>query len=615
MLCISAVGIVYGDIGTSPIYAIRESLHAGHGIEPTPAVVLGILSLIFWSLVLVISTKYLFLVMRADNHGEGGIIALTALVSPPSSRPTQGVAKLLVLAGLFGSALLYGDSVVTPAISVLSAVEGLEVATPVFQPFVVPITIAILVALFGVQSRGTGAVGALFGPVMALWFVTLATLGAIEISHHPRVLTALDPRHAVSFFAEHKDRGFFVLSSVFLVVTGGEALYADMGHFGRRPIRLTWFVLVFPALLLNYFGQGALVIRQPAAAEQPFFLMAPRAALIPLVILTTAATVIASQALISGAFSATRQAVLLGYLPRLRIEHTSARQIGQIYMPGVNWMLMLACVGLVLGFGTSSRLVGAYGVAVTSTMVFTTSLFAVVAWRAWGWHPVPLVLLVMALLSIDLSFWIASLAKIPHGGWFPLLVAAGVFTIMTTWKHGRQLLMTRQKSRILPIDLFVEDVKNHQPIRVPGTAIFMDSNPDGTPPALLHNLAHNRVLHERVILLTIVIEQTPVVAEERRFETIPLGQAMYRLYIRLGFTEDVDVPALLARVSIDGVPIEPMRTTYFLGREHLISTRRPGMARWRERLFAAMARNAQGVTPYFHLPANRVVELGMQVEI
>jgi KUP system potassium uptake protein len=485
----------------------------------------------------------------------------------------------------------------------------------VFDPFVIPITVAILVALFSVQSRGTARVGALFGPVMVVWFLSLAVLGLSEVIRDPQVLVALDPRYALRFFAEHRGGAFLVLGAVFLVVTGGEALYADMGHFGRRPIRLTWFCLVLPALLINYFGQGALIIRSPATVEQPFFLMSPAWALYPLVALTTVATVIASQAVISGAFSLTRQAVLLGYLPRLRIEHTSERQIGQIYLPSVNWALAISCVGLVLGFGSSSRLAGAYGVAVTTDMVFTTLLFAVVAWRAWGWNPILLLLLAAGLLSIDLSFWTANLAKIPHGGWFPLLVAAVMFTSMTTWKTGRRILAERLRGNVLPIELFVEDVRKNPPHRVPGTAVFMDSNPEGTPPALLHNLKHNYVLHERVVFLTIQVEEVPRVFRSRRYEVVPLGEGMVRLRVRVGFAEDVNVPALLASAPIEDVSFDPMRTSFFLGRERLIARGTRGMARWRERLFAAMARNARGVTPYFHLPPNRVIELGMQVEI
>jgi KUP system potassium uptake protein len=613
-LCLGATGVVYGDIGTSPIYAVRQCFHPFHGVAPSPESVLGVLSLIFWSLVLSISTKYLFLVMRADNNGEGGIIALTVLVNPPS-RAAHGARRLLVLTGLFGAALLYGDSMITPAISVLAAVEGLEVATPVFHPFILPLTALILVALFSAQSRGTARLGALFGPIMVLWFLTIAVLGASELIRQPAVLAAIYPGHALRFFADHRLGAFLVLGAVFLVVTGGEALYADMGHFGRRPIRLAWFCLVFPSLLLNYFGQGALILRNPAAAAQPFFLMAPSWALYPLVALCTAATVIASQAVISGAFSLTHQAVQLGYLPRLRVEHTSVRQIGQIYLPAVNGILLVACLALVLGFESSSHLAGAYGVAVTTQMIFTTILFIILAWRAWGWSPVWLVLLAAVFLSMDFAFWSASLHKIPHGGWFPLLVAGAIFTLMTTWKTGRQILAARLLSRILPIDLFVADVRNHPPFRVPGTAVFLDSNPDGTPPALLHNFKHNRVLHERVVFLTIEVQGVPYVAESQRFESIALGEGLHRLRIRVGFAEEVDVPALLRRCTVDGTGFDPMQTSFFLGRERLIASGTGGMAPWRQKLFAAMSHNAQGITPYFRLPPNRVVELGMQLQI
>lgn len=613
LLCVAAVGVVYGDIGTSPIYAIREALHSAYGVEPVGPNVLGVLSLIFWSLIIVISIKYLYFVMRADNEGEGGIIALTALVMPETAEARRG-AHLLVLAGLFGAALLYGDSMITPAISVLSAVEGLEVATPFFQPYILVITVAILVALFSFQSRGTARIGTAFGPVMMIWFATLAVLGLVHIAREPHVLGALSPTFAIGFFRDNGSVAFLVMGSVFLVVTGGEALYADMGHFGTRPIRLTWFGFVLPALLLNYFGQGALLLREPAALAQPFYLMAPSWALYPLVGLTTVATVIASQAVISGAFSLTRQAVHLGYLPRLRVEHTSVQQEGQIYLPVVNWGLMLACVGLVLGFRSSSALAAAYGVAVTTDMVFTTLLFAVVAWSRWGWKPALVIMLVSGLLTIDLSFWGANLHKIPHGGWFPLLVAALVFLMMTTWKRGRELLGARLRGRELPIDLFLEDVKRNPPTRVPGTAVFFDSNPEGTPPALLHNIKHNWVLHERVILLNLRSLRVPH-AHDDRFEVHELGEGFCRVRIQVGFAEDVDVPALLAGCEIPGGPLEPMRTSYFLGRERLLSARRSQMPSWRRRLFAFMSRNAIGVSPHFNLPPNRVVEVGMQIEI
>jgi len=613
-LSLATVGVVYGDIGTSPIYALRESFHASHGVPPTPENVLGVLSLIVWSLILVISIKYLFLVMRADNDGEGGIIALTALVMPRNASEGDR-QRLLVLAGLFGAALLYGDSMITPAISVLSAIEGLEVATPVFQPYVIPVTIAILLLLFSAQSRGTARVGALFGPIMLVWFLTLAGLGLHQIIHHPEVLAAVGPQHALRFFLANRLGAFLVLGSVFLVVTGGEALYADMGHFGRRPIRLTWFSVVLPALLLNYFGQGALVMADPEALRQPFFLMAPRWALYPLVAMTAVATVIASQAVISGAFSLTSQAVQLNYLPRLRILHTSETERGQIYLPVVNWTLMVACIFLVLGFESSSRLAAAYGVAVTTDMVFTTILFAVVAAQRWRWNRVLVVALTAALLAIDLAFWGANLPKIPHGGWFPLLVAALMFTLMTTWKTGRQILSHRLRRRALSVDLFIPDVKTNPPPRVPGTAVYLDSSPTGTPPALLHNLKHNRVLHEHVVFLTVLTEDVPRIAEEKRFEVIDLGEGILRIRIHSGFAEEVDIPVLLARCPADGVPFDPMTTSYFLGRERVIAGSRQGMALWREHVFAAMSRNATGVTTHYHLPPNRVIELGMQLEI
>jgi KUP system potassium uptake protein len=613
-LALSTTGIVYGDIGTSPIYALRECFHPDHGVAATPQNVLGVLSLVVWSLILVISIKYLFLVMRADNHGEGGIIALTAQVIPRFA-PARGRQRMLVLAGLFGAALLYGDSMITPAISVMSAVEGLELATPVFRPYVIPLAIAILIGLFCGQRLGTARVGAVFGPVMLIWFLTLAALGAGHVLRQPEVLAAMSPHHAIRFFLENGFAGFLVLGAVFLVVTGGEALYADMGHFGRSPIRIAWFALVMPALVLSYFGQGALLIADPAAVEQPFFLMAPRWALYPLVGLSTAATVIASQAVITGAFSLTRQAVLLGYLPRLRVLHTSASRSGQVYLPAINWALMIACVGLILGFGSSSRLAAAYGVAVTTDMVVTVVLLAAVASSRWHWRPLTVGCLTAGLLVLDLSFWTANVSKIPHGGWFPLVSAVVVFTLMTTWKTGREILTNRLRERVLPIELFVEDLRGNPQLRVPGTAVYMDSNPDGTPPALLHNLKHNHVLHEKVALVTILPEAIPRFPEERRFDVAPLGEGMVRIRIHVGFVEEVDVPALLARCPVDDMSFDSMTTSYFLGRERVIATDRRGMALWRDRLFASMSRNATGVTPYFGLPPNRVVELGVQLEI
>jgi len=615
-LCLATLGVVYGDIGTSPIYAIRESFHTSHGIAATQANTYGILSLIFWSLIVVISLKYLMLVMRADNRGEGGIIALTALVMPrQTSMRGRGPQHALVLVGLFGAALLYGDSMITPAISVLSAVEGLEVAVPSLTPWVLPLTVGILVGLFAFQRRGTGGVGIVFGPVTLLWFLTLAVLGVTQIAAHPAVLASLNPWHAVRFFHENGPRGLLVLGSVFLVVTGGEALYADMGHFGKGPIRLTWMVLVLPSLVLNYFGQGALIIADPEVVEHPFFSMAPEWAAFPLVLLATAATVIASQAVISGAFSLTRQAVQLGYLPRLRVDHTSHKHIGQIYMPAVNWALMLACIALVLGFRTSGNLAAAYGVAVTTDMVFTTILFAVVARLRFRWKLRWIALLAAGLLTVDLAFWGANLPKIPHGGWFPLLVALSVFTLMTTWKRGRAIFAEKFERRPMPVREFLRSIELHPPPRVPGTAIFMTSNAHGVPAAMLHNLKHNKVLHERVIILTIQNQDVPVTPDRERLSVEDLGMGVHRVVARSGFTETPDVPDILRQVDIPGYRYREMSDSFFLGEVTVLVSEHPGMAHWRALLFERMTRNALRASAYFNIPPTRVVGLGAQVEI
>jgi KUP system potassium uptake protein len=613
-LSLAALGVVYGDIGTSPIYAMRESLHGVHGVAPTPDNVLGLLSLIFWALIFVISVKYLGFVMRADNGGEGGMIALTALVTPttPGGRRRH---RVLVLLGLFGASLLYGDGMITPAISVLSAVEGLEVVTPVFLPYVIPITIAILVGLFAVQSRGTARIGSIFGPVMLLWFITLGTLGGVQVAQHPAVLAALSPHHAVRFFAVNGTHGLVVLGSVFLVVTGGEALYADMGHFGARPIRLSWFGLVLPMLLLNYYGQGALVLTDPTAAEHPFFRLAPSWALVPLVALTTLATVIASQAVISGAFSLTRQAVQLGYLPRVDIEHTSETAIGQIYIPGLNWVLMAACIGLVLGFRSSSRLAAAYGVAVTTDMVLTSVLFFVVARKRWNWSLPAAAALVAAFLTVDLSFWGASLLKIPSGGWFPLVVAVVVFTVMTTWSTGRAILGERIAERTIPMDQLLAELRTDPPTRVAGTAVYLARNADSVPHALLQNLRHNRVLHERVVVLALMTESTARVPAAERVQVHEMAPGMQRVVGRFGFVEDPDVTCVLTELESTAYAIDPTQSSFFLGRETLYATKRPGMAIWRERLFTVLARNARRASSYFNLPRDRVVEIGAEIEL
>ncbi len=612
-LALGALGIVFGDIGTSPLYALRESFAGHEGIDVTDANVLGILSLIFWSLVVVISIKYLALVMRADNHGEGGILALTALIGGASSQ--VGRRRWLIYLGLFGTALLYGDGVITPAISVLSAVEGVEVATPVLRPYVIPIAVIIIVGLFLIQHRGTGAIGSVFGPVMAVWFVVLAVLGLAQIVRHPNVLMAINPGHAVSFFAHNAGFGFLALGSVFLVVTGGEALYADMGHFGRKPIQQAWFVLVLPALLINYFGQGALLIADPSAIDSPFYRMAPTWALYPLVILATVATVIASQALISGAFSLTRQAVSLGYLPRVRILHTSAAEIGQIYIPSVNYLLMLACVGLVFGFRTSGNLAAAYGVAVTATMVITTLLFHAVAVDRWGWNRWAAGVVIAALLGVDLAFFGANLFKVPDGGWFPLLVGVVVFSGLTTWKTGRRLVAERTRRGQLPIERFIESLAKNRPGRVPGTAVYMFAEAGPTPPALIANVRHNETVHERVVIVSVHTADIPHVSQARRARVHDLGEGFFQVVLRFGFQDDPDVPAALASIVAIGFGFQLGDASFFLARETIIPSPADGMVAWREHLFALMHRNATSAAQYFRLPARDVIELGIQVEI
>ena len=614
VLTLGALGVVYGDIGTSPLYALRECFHGPHAVAVTPENILGVLSLIFWSLTLIISIKYLLFVMRADNDGEGGILALLALVSQQPSRQRRSRATLIAL-GLFGAALLYGDGMITPAISVLGAVEGLTVATHVFEPYIVPITVVILVGLFLIQSRGTNRVGAMFGPVMIVWFVTLALLGIPWIVTNPSVLAAFNPLLGLQFLTRNGWHGFVVLGSVFLVVTGGEALYADMGHFGRRPIRLAWFTLVFPALLLNYLGQGAMLLARPESASSPFYLMAPEWAVYPLVVLATMAAVIASQALISGVFSLTRQAVQLGYCPRLEIEHTSVSERGQIYIPQINWALMVSTVALVIAFGSSSAIAAAYGVAVTSTMVITTMLAYLVARGSWGASRWIAGSIAVFFLVIELGFFGANIIKIAQGGWFPLLVGALLYVALSTWKKGRMLLAARIVERLYPLDKFLEQIAERPPHRVAGTAIFMTSNRVGTPPTLLHNLEHNKVLHERVILLTVVTSDSPHVEPGNRAIAEPLSQGFIRVTVSYGFMEEPDIPAALAATTHAGRPLVTEDTTYFVGTETLIATKRPGMPLWRERLFVLMSRNALRATSFFRIPPDRVMEVGMQVEL
>ena len=614
-MALTAVGVVYGDIGTSPLYAMRECFFGSHSVPATHDNVLGVLSLIIYSLLLVISFKYIVIVMRADNRGEGGILALTALIAPVS--PTAGRRGGLVLLGIFGAALLYGDGMITPAITVLSAVEGLNVATPLFEPYVVPIALVILWVIFWIQKYGTHNVGRLFGPVMVVWFTILALLGVASIMTQPVVLTAVDPSHAVTFFRSNGWHGFAVLGAVFLVVTGGEALYADMGHFGKRPIRIAWFALVLPALLLNYFGQGAMLLRDPATAEQPFFLLAPGWARLPLVVLATGAAIIASQALISGAFSLTRAAIQLGYAPRLDVEHTSSWEMGQVYVPQVNWFLGVSTMLIVILFGSSTALAAAYGIAVALTMTITGLLLPVAARERWHW-PVAAVLVGGALFVLtDLAFVGANLFKVAQGGWLPLSIAIVLFTLMTTWKKGRMLVAERLIDRAFPLSEFMDMVSANTPLRVPGSAVFLTAQPRGTtPPALFHNLRYNKVLHEHVIVLTVATSPVPFIAEDEERLTIEdLGQGVFTVRVQYGFMEDPSVPEALALAKAHGVGVDLADVTYFLGRETIIVTRQPGMAVWREKLFVLMARNAVRATAYFRLPPERVVELGVQVEM
>ncbi|HEX9165031.1 MAG TPA: potassium transporter Kup [Gemmatimonadales bacterium] len=612
ILSLTALGVVYGDIGTSPLYALKECFDGPFSVPLTPENVLGVLSLVFWSLNFVVSYKYVVHMLRADNRGEGGILALMALAG--SKATGRGGAALLAI-GLFGSALLYGDGVITPAISVLGAVEGLAHAEPGLKPWVMWISIAIIVALFSMQKRGTTAVGSIFGPVTMIWFVCITLLGLGGIAGNPAVLKAMSPWHAVEFFGRHGIAGLVVLGSVVLVVTGGEALYADMGHFGKRPIRVAWFGMVLPALVLNYFGQGALLLRDPAALENPFYSLVPDWALYPMVLIATGAAITASQALISGAFSLTQQAVQLGYSPRVTIIHTSKKQHGQIYIPEVNQGLAVACVALVLGFQSAANLAGAYGVAVTGTMTVTTVIFAFVARTRWEWPWWKVLLTTAPLLAVDVAFAGANLLKITHGGWFPLAVAGLVFTLMSTWKRGRALVSRKLSDGTLPIGLFLQDLERRSPPRVSGTAVFMTSDSSGAPPVLLHHLKHNKVLHDRVVLLTIQTLEIPTVEDDQKVEVHSLGQGFHTVMARYGFMETPEVQEILDLMKARGLELRTVETSFYLGRETVLATGKEKLARWRKKLFIVMARNARPATAYFGLPANRVVELGAQIQL
>jgi KUP system potassium uptake protein len=613
-----AIGVVYGDIGTSPLYAVRECFHGPHAITPTPEHVLGVMSLIFWSLIVVISVKYLLVVLRADNNGEGGILALLTLVGlgPKAERAGQ-VMRGLTLLGIFGAALLYGDGVITPAISVLSAVEGLGVVTPTLNNFIVPTTVLILIGLFAVQRHGTRGVGRFFGPVTLVWFLVLATLGVISLVQTPAVLAAINPLSAARFIAEGGWQALLVLGSVFLVVTGGEAIYADMGHIGALPIRRAWFLIVLPALTLNYFGQAALLLRAPELAEHPFYHLAPRWMLNPLVLLATAATCIASQAVITGAYSLTWQAVQLGYLPRLEVRHTSAEERGQIYIPVVNWMLLLACIALVLGFRTSSGLAAAYGIAVTTTMGITTLLLSLAMRRLWKVHIVAVVAITAFFLVADLAFFGANIVKVLDGGWFPLLLGVAVLVIMTTWRRGRQILAERFHEKTIPLDQLLERLSSpSEPLlRCSGTGVYLTGGSAWAPPALTTLMRHLHTVHEHVVLLTVVFEEKPYVAERERFEVRQLIPGLYQVTAHCGYMERPHIPHWLGRCQRQGLDVDLENVTFVLGRETLLATSRPGMALWRERLFATLSRNAGRATDFFGIPADNVVEVGAQIEL
>jgi KUP system potassium uptake protein len=611
----SALGVVYGDIGTSPLYTLQECFGPEHALAVVPANVLGIASLILWSIIIVVTLKYVLFVMRADNRGEGGILALMALAGEAIQGRRKRLLGPITVLGLFGAALFFGDGMITPAISVLSAVEGSEIAVPAMANMVVPTTLVVLLALFWLQSHGTARIGALFAPVMGVWFVVLAILGLHQIVQAPAILGAINPVHGIRFLIRHGHQAFPILGSVVLAVTGGEALYADMGHFGKQPIRLAWFTVVLPALALNYLGQAALLLRHPDAARNPFFLLLPGWAVIPMVILATAATVIASQAVISGVFSLTRQAMQLGFAPRIEIHHTSDEEEGQIYIPRANWGLLLGIIVLVLGFRSSSNLAAAYGIAVTGTMAITTLLALVVARTHWNW-PLPVCLIVGVLfMVVDCAFLGANLLKIPSGGWFPLVVGVGAFLVMTTWKRGRRLLMRRLSETSMTLDRFLKGQKEAPVLRVAGTAVFMTGTTETVPVALLHNIRHNKVIHERVVFITVLTEPIPRVPAKDRVVVEGLAEGFYRLTVRYGFFQEPDIPKVLRLCKAFGLEFDLMQTSFFLSRETLLPAIQPELSFWREQLFIVMSRNAVSATDFFRIPAGRVVELGIQVQL
>lgn len=615
-LIISALGVVYGDIGTSPLYSLKESFHHTHGLAVVEQNIFGVLSLIFWSLILIISLKYHLLILKADNNGEGGILALTALVSKIFKNTSKRL-KILTLFGLFGTALLYGDGIITPAISVLSAIEGLELVSPGLHSYVVPITVIILIALFSVQSHGTEKIGKVFGPITLLWFLTLGFLGLLKVIENPHVLMAMSPHYAIEFFAANGWKGFVVLGSVFLVVTGGEALYSDLGHFGRHPIDAAWFSCVLPCLLLNYFGQGALLLENPAAIKNPFYLLAPDWALIPLVILATMATVIASQALITGVYSLTMQAVQLQYLPRTKIDHTSHKEIGQIYVANMNWALMICCIALTISFGSSTSLAAAYGIAVTMTMLITTILFYFVARYSWNWSNFVAIPLCVFFGGVELCYFGANALKIAHGGWFPLAVGAIVFTVMTTWNRGRKILSERMLEKVTPVTDVIAKLMGQRVHRNPGVAVYMAGQPKFAPTTLTLNLHHYSSLHETILIVTVKTDQIPYVEDSKQAYVKHMTQGFYKVELVYGFMDVPDVPLALSRIKLhDNTPINMASVTYFLGQEHLLAKENgKGMSIWRERLFAYMSRNSQSAARFFNLPPEQVITVGVMVEL
>ncbi|KAB7645470.1 potassium transporter Kup [Polymorphobacter fuscus] len=611
-LAVGAIGVVFGDIGTSPLYALKETFTGHHKLAVDALHVFGIMSLVFWTMTLIVTVKYVLVILRADNRGEGGSLSLLAMISRLSPNNTR--ARYLTLLGVLATALFFGDCIITPAISVLSAVEGLTVVGPGMDRLVLPISIVILIALFLIQARGSDKVGRLFAPIMLVYFAVISVMGLNQLIANPVILQAINPIWAWRFFMVDPTLGFLALGSVVLSVTGAEALYADMGHFGRRPIQLSWLWFVMPALLLNYFGQSAMLLRAPETVENPFFLMVPEWGRLPLVGLATCATIIASQAVISGAFSVTHQAVQLGFLPRLKITHTSASAAGQIYIPLVNWGLLVMVILLVVSFRNSSALASAYGIAVTGTMIITTLMMAVLVLTVWKWNRWLAYGFVATFLIIDTAYFASNLTKIPDGGWFPLLVGAIAFTFLTTWAKGRSLMQERLRESAMPMEVFIKSAASAA-TRVAGTAVFMTTAPKGVPPALLHNLKHNKVLHDRIMILTVVVDEVPYVSDEDRIGTHDLGNNFYRIFVRYGFMQEIDIPAVLKKVENCGPKLKMMETSFFLSRQTLLASDRPGMALWREHLFSWMMRNAESAMDFFKLPTNRVVELGSQVEI